>query len=545
MHLNQSPFLVFAAGTGLCNGSLLRHTSRPSSSSSASGTPTAFEPFISSSTLSPDSQPEVTPPPSITESGQIAGIIPAPAECNGFLRSASRAISSDLASTQLMYLSASSAIYDVRSSASSALASCRAERTNDAQGAALAMGAGAGAGAGTMESSAERAAVQQLSNATVLPVTLAVVLIVVTSFASSILSVLVYRCFSRRKVREREVETEKEEGDQQRSDEKMKGQNARVSGYYGGWGGGGGGGEGGGGGGVARDETERKVQSFRKPDAQIPAFTYPPIINPGFDRASAPPRDRYTSRYAMPLAGPAREIAIDQDYDDETPYVSLDIIDIEREIADMDHQLRMAEAELARREREGSISTRWSDDGLSRSSKSISVLFNPRDGNAASGMGGPRRPSGARSIVSRGLGIGERLRSMVLSSSRLSASQSQNGKRRDSSRGVGDRELEEGEEIIFTLDERALERVSPRPRQTHAYKNSDASIIMLSPSVYDGGGGGWNGKKEGEKGKGMGRGGDGEGEKEEENGGEIKKEKEKEKEKERNFPFTIYYGEAF
>lgn len=407
----------------------------------------------------------------------------------------------------------------VQSSASSALASCSAEitniqgsaslqyasvsaslisaavlATNDAQAAALAMGAAATESAWAISSQlADARTAVQFSKATTLPMTVAVVLIIGTSFASSVVSVLFYRFFARKKMREREREMERERErvlERQMANERREGQNVKGRGSYGGG-------------------MEKDIQSYRDPHTGM-SYSYPPI---GRSPASSyPPRSQYLSRYAT---SDSEQEVINRDYvegnyerGDEDNYSSHDIIDIEKEIAEMDYQMKMAEAELARRDRERPI--RMSEDGLSRSSKSISVLFTPRDVFAAARTGERRGSASARSIMSMSLGIGERLKSMVMPSYRQSGfpsnaqsqSQSQSQSplepsvsskkdRRNSSRDIGDRDLEEGEEIIFTLEERPPPL--PRSRPTHAYKNSDASIITLSPSVYDGGSG--NGKK--------------------------------------------------
>ncbi|KAG4025948.1 hypothetical protein MFRU_047g00120 [Monilinia fructicola] len=535
MHLNQFPLLVFATGTGLCNGSLLRRASESSSSPINS---TNLQPSISSPT-SLSHQSKVTSPPG-TKVAQLASVISILPECNGFVLSASSAVSSSLASNasaQLIYLStsaaasiaiaqasiyaadvsASRAMSQVQSSASSALASCSAEitniqgsaslqyasvsaslisaavlATNDAQAAALAMGAAATESAWAISSQlADARTAVQFSKATTLPMTVAVVLIIGTSFASSVVSVLVYRFFARKKMREREREMERERErvlERQMANERREGQNVKGRGSYGGG-------------------MEKDIQSYRDPHTGM-SYSYPPISRS--PASSYPPRSQYLSRYAT---SDSEQEVINRDYvegnyerGDEDNYSSHDIIDIEKEIAEMDYQMKMAEAELARRDRERPI--RMSEDGLSRSSKSISVLFTPRDVFAAARTGERRGSASARSIMSMSLGIGERLKSMVMPSYRQSGfpsnaqSQSQSQSplepsvsskkdRRNSSRDIGDRDLEEGEEIIFTLEERPPPL--PRSRPTHAYKNSDASIITLSPSVYDGGSG--NGKK--------------------------------------------------
>ncbi|KAB8294750.1 hypothetical protein EYC80_006712 [Monilinia laxa] len=579
MHFNQFPLLVFATGTGLCNGSLLR---RASESSSTPINSTTLQPFISSPT-SLGHQSKVTSPPG-TKLAQLAGMISILPECNGFVLSASSAVSSSLASNasaQLVYLStsaaasisiaqasisaadasASRAISQVQSSASSALASCNAEitniqgsvssqyasvtaslisaavlATNVAQAAALAMGAAATESAWAISSQlADAKTAVQFSKATTLPMTVAVVLIIGTSFASSVVSVLIYRFFSRKKMREREMETEREkerELERQMANERREGQNMKGGGFYGG-------------------RMEKNTQSYRDPHPGI-SYSYPPI---GRSPASTyPRRSRYTFRYAT---SDSEQEIINRDYiegnyerGDEDNYSSHDIIDIEKEIAEMDYQMKMAEAELERRDRERPI--RMSEDSLSRSSKSISVLFTPRDVFSAARTGEQRRSASARSIMNMSLGIGERLRSMVMPSYRQSESpsssqpQSQSQSplepsvsskdKRNSSRDIGDRDLEEGEEIIFTLDERPPPL--PRSRPTHAYKNSDASIMTLSPSVYDGGSG--NGKK------GKGKGGDGDRDRDRGEMARRREKKETDEEKEKvTPPFRISIGKAF
>ncbi|KAF7853240.1 hypothetical protein EAF04_010742 [Stromatinia cepivora] len=514
MHLNRFSLLVFATGTGLCNASLLRRTSQPSPISVALTTPQP----LSSSPTSPTSQPEVTTPPGI-KTALIAGVLTILPECNGFVLSASSAVSSNLASNasaQLISLStaaaasisiaqasvaaadasASNAIASVQSSASAALGSASAEITSlkasaslelsavsaslisvnalatySAQAAALALGAAATESAWAISSQlADATTAVQFSKATTIPMTVAVVLIIGTSFASSVLSVLIYRFISRRKMR-RERERENEIRETQNGD-----------GNYGGG-------------------MEKNTRSYRNPYPGN-AYSYP-ASTPHSDRSSVSTSDnrtKYASRYmtAHPEEETINRDYVEGDYErgNEDNYSRHAIIDIEKEIAEMDYQMKMAEAELERRDREKSI--RISESGLSRSSKSISVLFTPRDVLEKAEEG---RGSNARSVMSMSMGIGEKLISMVVPSYRQSqapsvyesstptSSSSTKDGRRNSTREIGDRELEEGEEIIFTLDEKPppLPKSTTVPRPTHAYTNSDSSIMTLSPSVYDGG----------------------------------------------------------
>ncbi|TGO07302.1 hypothetical protein BTUL_0294g00060 [Botrytis tulipae] len=517
MHLNQFSLLVFATGTGLCNASLLRRTPQPAPISTASTTLQTVTPSPTSPT-----QPEVTTPPGL-KLAQIAGILTILPECNRYILSASSVVSSAVSSNvasnisdQLIFLStaaaasisaadasASSAIAVVQSSASEALASASAEVINaqasasselagvsasllsaaalatySAQAAAQAKGAAATESAWAISSQlADATSAVQFSKATTLPMTVAVVLIIGTSFASSVVSVLVYRFFSKKKIK-REKENENDMRDAQ---------NRSGNGYYGAGG------------------MEKGPRSYRAPHPGT-SHNYPATQHSSV--STSPPNQKYISRYTP---NPEEE-AINRDYvegnyerGDEDNYSTHDIIDIEKEIAEMDYQMKMAEAELERRDRERSF--RASESGLSRSSKSISVLFTPRD---LPQKAGERRGSGARSIMS--MGIGERLRSMMPSYRQSQASSSYESKEdskdstRNSSREMTERDLEEGEEIIFTLDERPppLPKSNPAAvtRPTHTYTNSDASIMTLSPSVYDGGAS----KKGSKPGKGKGKG---------------------------------------
>ncbi|RAL59072.1 hypothetical protein DID88_008990 [Monilinia fructigena] len=314
----------------------------------------------------------------------------------------------------------------------------------------------------------------QFSKATTLPMTVAVVLIIGTSFCEQYCECIGLSILLEEKNEgegdERERERNNGSWKRQMANERREGQNIKGSGLYGG-------------------RMEKNTQSYRDPHPGI-SHSYPPI---GLSPASTyPRRSQYASRYAT---SDSEQEVINRDYiegnyerGDEDNYSSHDIIDIEKEIAEMDYQMKMAEAELERRDRERPI--RMSEDGLSRSSKSISVLFTPRDVFSAARTGEQRGSTSARSIMSMSMGIGERLKSMVMPSYRQSGSpsnsqpQSQSQSplessvsskdRRNSSRDIGDRDLEEGEEIIFTLNERPPPL--PRSRPTHAYKNSDASI---------------------------------------------------------------------
>ncbi|KAF7954688.1 hypothetical protein EAE96_005807 [Botrytis aclada] len=499
MHLTQFSLLVFATGTGLCNASLLRRTPQPAPISTASTTLQT----VTSSPTSP-TQPEVTTPPGL-KLAQIAGILTILPECNRYILSASSAVSSNVVSNvsdQLIFLStaaaasisiaqasifaadasASSAIAVVQSSASEALASASLEVINaqasasselaavsaslisaaalatySAQAAALAKGAAATESAWAISSQlADATTAVQFSKATTLPMTVAVVLILGTSFASSVVSVLVYRFISRRKMK-REKESENEMRDAQ---------NRNVNGYYGAGG------------------MEKGPRSYRTPHPGT-SYNYPATQHSSV--STSPPNERNISRYTP---NPEEEV-INRDYvegnyerGDEDNYSTHDIIDIEKEIAEMDYQMKMAEAELERRDRERSF--RASESGLSRSSKSISVLFTLRD---LPQKAEERRGSGARSIMS--MGIGERLRSMMPSYRQSQASSSYETKDFSNTRNSTERDLEEGEEIIFKLDERPppLPKANPAPvaKPTHTYTNSDTSVMTLSPSVYDGG----------------------------------------------------------
>ncbi|KAM0148605.1 hypothetical protein ACHAQE_009746 [Botrytis cinerea] len=509
MHLTQFSLLVFATGTGLCNASLLRRTPQPAPISTASTTLQT----VTSSPTSP-TQPEVTTPPGL-KLAQIAGILTILPECNRYILSSSSAVSSNGASNvsdQLIFLStaaaasisiaqasisaadasASSAIAEVQSSASAALASANSEvisaqasassqlaavsaslisaaamATNSAQAAALAIGAAATESAWAISSQlADATTAVQFSKATTLPMTVAVVLILGTSFATGVVSVLVYRFIFRRRLK-REKESENEMRDAQ---------NRNGNGYYGGGG------------------MEKGPRNYTTPHPGT-SYNYPATQHSSV--STSYPNEKYISRYTPQ---PEEEEVINRDYvegnyerGNEDNYSTHDIIDIEKEIAEMNYQMKMAEAELGRRDRERSF--RASESGLSRSSKSISVLFTPRD---VPQKAGERRGSGARSVMS--MGIGERLRSMMPSyrQSQASSSSSYESKEfpkdsiRNSTREMTERDLEEGEEIIFTLDERPppLPKSNPAAvtRPTHAYTNSDTSIMTLSPSVYDGGG---------------------------------------------------------
>ncbi|KAF7908177.1 uncharacterized protein EAF01_003932 [Botrytis porri] len=529
MHLTQFSLLVFATGTGLCNASILRRTPQPAPISTASTTLQT----VTSSPTSP-TQPEVTTPPGL-KLAQIAGILTILPECNRYILSASSVVSSAVSSNvasnvsdQLIFLStaaansisiaqasifaadasASSAIALVQSSASAALASASSEVINaqasasselaavsaslisaaalatySAQAAALAKGAAATESAWAISSQlADATSAVQFSRATTLPMTVAVVLILGTSFASSVVSVLVYRFISKRRIKK-----EKENEDDMRD-----AQSRNQHGYYGAGG------------------MEKGSRSYRAPNLG-PSYNYPATQHPSV--STSPPNEKYISQYTP---SPEEEV-INRDYvegnyerGDEDNYSTHDIIDIEKEIAEMDYQMKMAEAELERRDRERSF--RASESGLSRSSKSISVLFTPRN---LPQKAGERRGSGARSIVS--MGIGERLRSIMpsyrqsqVSSSFASSSYEtkdySKDNTRNSSREITERDLEEGEEIIFTLDERPppLSKSNPAAvtRPTHTYTNSDTSIMTLSPSVYDGGAS----KKGAKPGKGKGKG---------------------------------------
>ncbi|KAK6607454.1 hypothetical protein H4I96_03689 [Botrytis cinerea] len=498
MHLTQFSLLVFATGTGLCNASLLRRTPQPAPISTASTTLQT----VTSSPTSP-TQPEVTTPPGL-KLAQIAGILTILPECNRYILSSSSAVSSNGASNvsdQLIFLStaaaasismaqasisaadasASSAIAEVQSSASAALASANSEvisaqasassqlaavsaslisaaamATNSAQAAALAIGAAATESAWAISSQlADATTAVQFSKATTLPMTVAVVLILGTSFATGV----------------EEVKEGKESENEMRD-----AQNRNGNGYYGGGG------------------MEKGPRNYTTPHPGT-SYNYPATQHSSV--STSYPNEKYISRYTPQ---PEEEV-INRDYvegnyerGNEDNYSTHDIIDIEKEIAEMNYQMKMAEAELGRRDRERSF--RASESGLSRSSKSISVLFTPRD---VPQKAGERRGSGARSVMS--MGIGERLRSMMPSyrqSQASSSSSSYESKEfpkdsiRNSTREMTERDLEEGEEIIFTLDERPppLPKSNPAAvtRPTHAYTNSDTSIMTLSPSVYDGGG---------------------------------------------------------
>ncbi|CAD6445632.1 e8587cc6-38df-496e-ad86-30fb8c9cf2cd [Sclerotinia trifoliorum] len=525
MHFNQFSLLVFATGTGLCNASLLRRTSQPSPISVALTT----IPPLSSSPTSPTSQPEVTTSPGV-KTALIAGILTIGSDCNGFVLSASSAVYSSLASNASAQIvsfstaaaasisiaqasaaaadaSASDAIASVQSSAAAALGSASAEITSikasasselsavsaslisvnslatySAQAAALALGAAATESAWAISSQlADANTAVQFSKATTIPMTVAVVLILGTSFASSVLSVLIYRFFSRRKMK-RERERENEIRETQNEYKNYRGGMEKNTGSYG-------------------DPNPGDAQNY-------------PASTSRSDRSSVSTsynQTKYASRYMN--SHPEEEIMnrdyVEGDYErgDEDNYSRHAIIDIEKEIAEMDYQMKMAEAELERRDRERSI--RISESGLSRSSKSISVLFTPRD--TLQGRE-ERRGSNARSVMSTSMGIGEKLMSMVMPSYRQSQApsvyesstptspfSSTKDYRRNSTGEIGDRELEEGEEIIFTLDERppSLPKSTTVPRATHAYTHSDSSIMTLSPSVYDGGSS--NGKKKNER----------------------------------------------
>ncbi|THV47001.1 hypothetical protein BGAL_0343g00080 [Botrytis galanthina] len=524
MHLTQFSLLVFATGTGLCNASLLRRTPQPAPISTASTTLQT----VTSSPTSP-TQPEVTTPPGL-KLAQIAGILTILPECNRYILSASSVVSSAVSSNvasnvsdQLIFLStaaaasisiaqasisaadasASSAIAIVQSSASEALASASAEviiaqasasselaavsaslisaaalATYSAQAAAQAKGAAATESAWAISSQlADATSAVQFSKATTLPMTVAVVLILGTSFASSVVSVLIYQFICKRKIK-REKENENDMRDAQ---------NRSGNGYFGAGG------------------MEKGPRSYRAPHPGT-SYNYPATQHSSV--STSPPNEKYISRYTP---NPEEEV-INRDYiegnyerGDEDNYSTHDIIDIEKEIAEMDYQMKMAEAELERRDRERSF--RASESGLSRSSKSISVLFTPRD---LPQKAGERRGSGARSIMS--MGIGERLRSMMPSYRQSQASSSYESKdfskdsTRNSSREMTERDLEEGEEIIFTLDERPppLPKSNPAAvtRPTHTYTNSDTSVMTLSPSVYDGGAS----RKGSKQGKGKGKG---------------------------------------
>ncbi|ESZ91601.1 hypothetical protein SBOR_8000 [Sclerotinia borealis F-4128] len=514
MHLNQFSLLVFATGTGLCDASLLRRTPQPSPISVASTTLQT----LTSSPLSPTLQPEVTPPPGlrVAQLSDVLSLIP---ECNGLVLSASSEVSSSFASNasaQLIFLStsaaasisiaqasiaaadasASSAIALVQSSASAALMSASAEiisiqasassqlsaasvslisaaavATNSAQTAALALGAAATESSSAIYSQLADATIAvQISKATTLPMTVAVVLIIGISIASSVVSVLVYRLISRKRMRERENRI-------------REGQNG-DEGYGGG--------------------MEKGKQNYGNPNPGI-AYNYPASSRhsePSVSTSTSNPltRANNASRYAnsQPELGNTNRDYIEGAYErgDEDNYSTHDSIDIEKEIAEMDYQLRMAEAELERRDLERPI--RMSDSGLSRSSKSISVLFNP--GRVPEKVDDERGRSGSgsgKSMRGMSMGIGERLKSMVMPSYRQSQFPFESSKEhtRTSEREIGDRESkdEEGEEIIFTLDERPPPL--PEPKSTHAYKTSDSSVMTLSPSVYDGGNGSGRGKK--------------------------------------------------
>ncbi|KAF7898726.1 hypothetical protein EAF00_005172 [Botryotinia globosa] len=506
MHLTQFSLLVFATGTGLCNASLLRRTPQPAPISTASTTLQTVTPSPTSPT-----QPEVTTPPGL-KLAQIAGILTILPECNRYVLSASSVVSSAVSSNvasnvsdQLIFLStaaaasisiaqasisaadasASSVIALVQSSASEALASASAQVINaqasasselagvsaslvsaaalatyNAQAAAQAKGAAATESAWAISSQlADATSAVQFSKATTLPMTVAVVLILGTSFASSVVSVLVYRFISKRRI-EREKEYENDMRDAQ---------NRSGNGYYGAGG------------------MEKGPRSY---GASLPRTSYNYPATQHSAGSTSPRNEKYISRYTP---NPEEEV-INRDYvegnyerGDEDNYSTHDVIDIEKEIAEMDYQMKMAEAELERRDRERSF--RASESGLSRSSKSISVLFTPRD---LPQKAGERRGS----VMS--MGIGERLRSMMPSNrqSQTSSSYEPNDDSKDStrnsSREMTERDLEEGEEILFTLDERPpppLPKSNPSAvtRPTHSYKNSDASIMTLSPSVYDGG----------------------------------------------------------
>ncbi|TEY73044.1 hypothetical protein BOTCAL_0084g00230 [Botryotinia calthae] len=512
MHLTQFSLLVFATGTGLCNASLLRRSPQPAPISTASTTLQTVTPSPTSPT-----QSEVTTPPGL-KLAQIAGILTILPECNRYILSSSSAVSSNGASNvsdQLIFLStaaaasisiaqasisiaqasisaadasASSAIAEVQSSASAALASANSEiisaqasassqlaavsaslisaaalATNSAQAAALAIGAAATESAWAISSQlADATTAVQFSKATTLPMTVAVVLILGTSFATGVVSVLVYRFIFRRRMK-REKESENEMRDAQ---------NRNGNGYYGGGG------------------MEKGPRNYTAPHPGT-SYNYPATQHSSV--STSYPNEKYISRYTPQ---PEEEV-VNRDYvegnyerGDEDNYSTHDVIDIEKEIAEMNYQMKMAEAELGRRDRERSF--RASESGLSRSSKSISVLFTPRD---LPQKAGERRGSGARSIMS--MGIGERLKSIMPSYRQSQASSSYESKEfskdsiRDSTREMTERDLEEGEEIIFTLDERPppLPKSNPAAvtRPKHAYTNSDTSIMTLRPSVYDGG----------------------------------------------------------
>lgn len=541
MQIHPFSLLVFLTGTELSSASLLRRTPQPTPTSTISTTLQT----LPSSPSPAYPQPKVTPPPN-TKIAQLVGVLP---ECNGFVLSVSSVVSLNLASNvsaQLIFLStaaaaslslaqasiaaadasassaiaqvqasadssASSAIAQLQASASQALGSASAEftsaqasasselaavsaslisaaaiATNSAQAAALALGAAATESAWAVSSQlADAQTAVNFSKATTLPMTVAVVLILGTSFATSVVGVLVYRFITRKRMREREIYLDLRE--------------EQIGRGYGG-------------GGVVNG-MEKNMQNYGHPHPGA-SYTYPASTSRSLISASNP-RPSYTSHYTNSRPGNGEEY-INRDYvegayerGDEDNYSTHEVIDIQKEIAEMDYQMKMAEAELERRERERPI--RMSESGLSRSSKSISILFTPRgvpgkveegERRSSTGGGGSVKET-VRSVT--GIGIGERLKSIVMPSSYWQSGEAKDGYRRDSNanlkpnskpnsnfnstkdreREIGDRELEEGEEIIFALDERPPPL--PSPRQTHAHKRNDASVWTLSPSVYDGG----------------------------------------------------------
>ncbi|KAI9644377.1 hypothetical protein NHQ30_007734 [Ciborinia camelliae] len=420
MQLNQFSLLVFMTGSGLCEASLLRRNSEPSSTCITSTTLQT----LTSSSSSPPNQPEVTPPPGM-KVAQIAGIFsffPKPKKSNGGsersvkVNSASRAVSvsSDLTSSASSTLSSTtsestiseSTISESTSSESTSIkpsssskvptvsaslvpAAAIAMNTAQSQSQAQAQEEAATESAGAISSQLGGAnGAVQFSDATTIPMAVVVVLIIGTSFATSVMSVLVYRVVSRRRKRKGGEKDDEMKGEQNGNgnvnfgDGMEKGIQSGNEFYGGGmknviqstnenYGGG----------------MERGTQTYMDPD---PATTsnYPPASNIRSDGPSVPtftnpfPRPKYASRYRNSqnpeqanINRAYSESVYDRGSADEDNYSMYDIIDIEKEIAEMDFQMRMAEAELERRESENPIRLR--ESGLSGGSKSIGVPFTP------------------------------------------------------------------------------------------------------------------------------------------------------------------------